>query len=97
MRKFRRGQFVVYDEPIPRTGMPAQDFESDSVIRHYMIVSESSKKGTLVLQATSGQLIVTHRDNPNVRRARFWERIFKFDRFPSRNGAKRQRLSNRAT
>lgn len=94
MKRFRRGQFVIYDEPVPRIKTGSEDA---SVLRHYMIVSETSKKGTLVLQATSGQLIVTHRDNPNVRRARLWERIFKFDRFPRRNGAKRERMQNRAT
>jgi hypothetical protein len=56
--------------------------ETISIVDHYLTVKESSKKGTLVLVTVSGKLHVTHNNNPNLRRAGWWERFFHRDRFP---------------
>jgi hypothetical protein len=47
-----------------------------------MTVRESSQKGTVVLQTKSGKMHVTLNTNPNLRRARWWERMLYRDRFP---------------
>ena len=84
MRKFTRGDFVVYYEPAPRRPALVEPAGGGSAhfTTHYLTVRESSKKGTLVLQAHSGQLIVTHNQNPDLRRARWWERLVHGSRFP---------------
>lgn len=96
MRRFRRGDYIIYYEPAPRRPAYAQTAGNDStrMATHFMTVRESSQKGTLVLQAHSGQLIVTHNDSPQIRRARWWERWFQGDQFPQLDAPSRPVLIN---
>ena len=90
MRKFRPGDQVIYYQAQYRnTATPGGNVatlqrveQAVEVVDHYMTVRESSRKGTLVLVANSGQLHVTHNDDPNIRRASLWERFRYRDRFP---------------
>jgi hypothetical protein len=91
MRKFSRGDCVIFDE-VPQTASiesrsggeldSATGEESAYIVQHYMTVRESSQKGTVVLQTKSGKMHVTLNTNPNLRRARWWERVLYRDRFP---------------
>lgn len=80
MRRFSTGESVVYEEVQQRTN--AQLPIADAVVYHYMTVMESREKGTLVLVTQSGQLHVTHNNNPSLRRASWWERLRHPNRFP---------------
>ncbi len=91
MRRFSTGEPVVYEEvqqpTNAQTRQNAQITDSDNsgVVYHYMRVMESREKGTLVLLTQSGQLHVTHNNNPNLRRASWWERLCYPSRFPRLN------------
>lgn len=84
MRRFSRGDFVIYEEarrqPASLSGLGGQ--VAVDIVEHYMTVCESSRRGTLVLQTHGGRIHVTQSDDPNIRRAPFWQRWFRRDRFP---------------
>lgn len=87
MRRFSTGEPVVFEEVQRQAstvnGNNVQPQENaDGVVYHYMTVMESREKGTLVLLTNSGQLHVTHNNNPNLRRASWWERLRHPGRFP---------------
>lgn len=89
MRRFSRGDLVIYQE---QTGMMgAGDEDSIGIIEHYMTVCEFSKKGTLVLQTHQNNMHVTQSDDPNLRRAPFWQRWFCRGRFPRLKASPRPR------
>lgn len=78
MRRFSTGEPVVFEEV--QRSMEAEN--SEGIVVHYMTVMESREKGTLVLLTQSGQLHVTHNNNPSLRRASWWERLRHPGRFP---------------
>ena len=88
MRRFSTGESVVYEEVQQPTNAQTRqnpqtaDSGDSRVVYHYMTVMESREKGTLVLLTQGGQLHVTHNNNPNLRRASWWERLCHPSRFP---------------
>jgi hypothetical protein len=92
MRRFSTGDFVVYEMVQQESTMLSLNEESGSGPRNwlnvYMTVMESREKGTLVLLTETGELHVTHNNNPNLRRASWWERLWHPDRFPRLNLAR---------
>lgn len=84
MRRFSRGDFVIYQEVRAQSDLMTGDAngESITIVEHKMTVCDFSKKGTLVLQTHEGHMHVTHSDDPNLRRASLWQRWFSGDRFP---------------
>ena len=88
MRRFSTGEPVVYEEVQQPTNAQIRqsaqlaDSDDSGVVYHFMTVMESREKGTLVLLTQSGKLHVTHNNNPNLRRASWWERLRYPNRFP---------------
>ncbi len=90
MSRFSRGDCVIYTEIQPsRPADPQNPTTTDTtdLVEHYLTVRESSKRGTLVLVSQNGQMHVTHTDNPSVRRAPLWVRLFCRSRFPRLDGS----------
>ena len=87
MGKFSRGDRVIYDEVSRNPGGMDSETAGNSayIVQHFMTVRESSKKGTVVLVTQTGKMHVTLNTNPNLRRARWWERLLYRDRFPRLN------------
>jgi hypothetical protein len=87
MGKFFRGDRVIYEEETRNPGGTGSEAGGDSadIVQHFMTVRESSKKGTVVLVTQTGKMHVTLNTNPNLRRARWWERLLYRDRFPRLN------------
>jgi hypothetical protein len=92
MRRFSTGEPVVFEEfqgrPSAQNGNTIRSADVANVVYHYMTVMESREKGTLVLLTQTGQLHVTHNNNPNLRRASWWERLRYPGRFPRLTVAK---------
>ena len=81
MRRFSRGDRVIFDMIARNPGVPKDD-SSTYIVQHFMTVQETSKKGTVVLVTNDGRMHVTLNTNPNLRRARWWEKLLYRDRFP---------------
>ena len=91
MRGFKRGDLLIYkkqkhsDHPGPRahnTAASVQDGVFSYVVDKYWIVVEVYDDGTLEAQTRTGKRHRISADDPNLRLATWWQRIWHRSRYP---------------
>jgi hypothetical protein len=94
--KFRRGDRVIYrklkhsNSPGPRARDvdPAPHGEEYTYcVDKFWVVRERLEHGALVLVTRRGKEHVVSPDDPNLRHAHWWERLFFGSRFPALNNS----------
>ena len=92
MGRFKRGDLLVYKKqkhsqhPGPRahsTAPAVQEGEFSYVVDKYWVVLETFEDDTIEVQTRTGKRHRLSADDPNVRRATWWQRIVYRSRFPS--------------
>ncbi len=90
--RYRTGDRVVYTrdkyttKPGPRAKNVFATPNGDAYhyqVEKYWRVQDLGKNGTLLLVTRTGKTHVVERDDPRLRPARWWERIFKAGLFPN--------------
>ena len=90
-REFKPGDLVVYRKtkhstsPGPRAKqvVPARYGDDYTYqVDKFWVVAESRSDSTLLLQTRRGKTHLVDSNNPNLRRAHWWERWLYGDRFP---------------
>lgn len=92
MKRFKPGDWVIYRKqkvsvsPGPRAQEtnPAEKGENYSyVVEKYWIVDEVLEDGSLRLKTRRGKEHIVESNDPHLRKAGWWERLFLFARFRS--------------
>lgn len=90
MDSFKRGDLLIYkkqkhsDHPGPRahsTAASVQDGVFSYVVDKYWIVVDVCEDGTLEVQTRGGKRHRLHADDPNLRHATWWQRIWNRSRY----------------
>jgi hypothetical protein len=89
---FQSGERVVFcvTKHSARPGPRAHNVDPEPLgeaysyqVDKYWVVDEAHADGTLVVRTRRGKRHIVSADNPNLRHAHWWERLFFSDRFPS--------------
>jgi hypothetical protein len=91
-RNFQSGDRIIYCKPkhSPCPGPRAKDIrpsprgdDYDYNVDKYWIVVEVRPNGRLLAQTRRGKRHLIQADDPSLRRATWWERLLRGDRFPT--------------